>query len=43
MDLRIIVLLSLQLDLLSLELEGAAFFGAGPFNRMPRGRASAFR
>jgi hypothetical protein len=33
MDLRIIVLLSLQLDLLGLELEGAAFFGAGPFNR----------
>jgi hypothetical protein len=33
MDLRIIVLLSLQLDLLGLELEGAAYFGAGPFNR----------
>jgi len=33
MDLRIIVLLSLQLDLLSLELEGAALLGAGPFNR----------
>jgi hypothetical protein len=33
MDLRIIVLLSLQLDLLGLKLEGAAFFGAGPFNR----------
>jgi hypothetical protein len=33
MDLRIIVLLSLQLDLFSVELEGAALFGAGPFNR----------
>jgi hypothetical protein len=33
MDLRIIVLLTLQLDLLGIELEGAAFFGAGPFKR----------
>ena len=33
MDLRIVVLLSFQLDLLGLKLEGAAFFGAGQFNR----------